>query len=142
MQQRRSRSFMLLVNRSHNHHQSTPARLRWPYTVLRTDKLRRKPTTQNSSQDLFGCVVCLHVVLLLREDDVEDSVGAAAGLVHVGCSHSAGKKEGVFFLVFFTEHCSTDRNIQVPTHRALFPESIRSWMSLYEVTASLERSST
>lgn len=31
---------------------------------------------------------------------------------------------------------------QAPTHRALLPESIRSWMSLYEVTASLERSST
>lgn len=31
---------------------------------------------------------------------------------------------------------------RVAAHRALFPESIRSWMSLYEVTASLERSST
>lgn len=46
------------------------------------------------SQDLFGCVVRLHVVFLLREDDVEDGVGAAAGLVHVGRSHSADKQKG------------------------------------------------
>lgn len=40
-------------------------------------------------------------MLLLREDDVEDSVGAAAGLVHVGCSHSAGKKEVIQPLLYF-----------------------------------------
>lgn len=45
------------------------------------------------SQDLLGCVVCLRVVFLLREDDVEDGVGAAAGLVHVGRSHSADKQK-------------------------------------------------
>lgn len=58
--------------------------------------------------DLFGCVVCLHVVLLLRKDDVEDSMGAAAGLVHVGRSYSAGKKEVIqqFLLLFyFPRYC-------------------------------------
>lgn len=44
-------------------------------------------------QNLFWCVVRLHVVFLLCEDDVEDSVGAAAGFVHVGSSHSPGKKK-------------------------------------------------
>ena len=31
-------------------------------------------------------------MFLLREDDVEDSVGAAAGLVHVGGSHGSEKE--------------------------------------------------
>lgn len=34
------------------------------------------------------------VVPALREDDGEDCVGAAAGLVHVGGGHSPGKREG------------------------------------------------
>lgn len=62
-----------------------------------------KPPTQNSnwSQDLFGCVVRPHVVFLLCKDDVEDGVGAAAGLVHVGRSHSAEKGASVSAIVVF-----------------------------------------
>lgn len=60
-----------------------------------------QPRNSNWSQDLFRCVVCLHVVLLLREDDVEDSVRAAAGLVHVGRSHSAEKKKVTQPLLLF-----------------------------------------
>lgn len=40
-------------------------------------------------------------MLLLREDDVEDSVGAAASLIHVGRSHRAEKKEKDPPLLFF-----------------------------------------
>lgn len=44
-------------------------------------------------ENLFRCVVRLHVVLLLGEDNVEDSVRAAACLIHVGCSHSPTNKQ-------------------------------------------------
>lgn len=93
-------------------------------------------------QDLFGCVVRLHVVLLLREDDVEDSMRAAAGLVHVGRSHSPEKEKGNHtFRPILLTHYLFQHSVPL-CYLALFPESIRSWMSLYEVTASLDRSST
>lgn len=44
-------------------------------------------------ENLFGCVVCLYVMFLLSEDDVEDGVRAAACLIHVGCSHSPTNKK-------------------------------------------------
>lgn len=55
----------------------------------------RPLVSHTGCQNLFGCVVRLHVVFLLREDDVENSVGAAAGLVHVGRSHSP-KRENYY----------------------------------------------
>lgn len=38
--------------------------------------------------------VCLGIMPLLREDDVEHGVGAAAGLIHVGSSHCAAGRVG------------------------------------------------
>jgi len=39
--------------------------------------------------DLFCGEVCLTVVFLLCEDDGENCMGPAAGLIHVGGSHSS-----------------------------------------------------
>ena len=41
------------------------------------------------SSDLFCGHVCLIVVFLLCEDDGENSVGPAAGFIHVGGGHSS-----------------------------------------------------
>lgn len=43
-----------------------------------------------ASSDLFCRKVCFAVVFFLREDNCENGVGPAAGLVHVGGSHSSG----------------------------------------------------
>lgn len=48
-----------------------------------------------ASSDLFCRKVCFAVVFLLREDDCENGVGPAAGLVHVGGSHSSGRSSKV-----------------------------------------------
>lgn len=44
-------------------------------------------------ENLFGCVICLHIMFLLGKDDVEDGVRPAACLIHVGCSHGPTKKK-------------------------------------------------
>lgn len=41
------------------------------------------------SSDLFCGEVCFAVMFLLCEDDGENSVGPAAGLIHVGGSYSS-----------------------------------------------------
>lgn len=41
------------------------------------------------SSDLFCGEVCLAVVFPLCEDDGENSMGPAAGLIHVGGGHSS-----------------------------------------------------
>lgn len=87
-------------------------------------------------QNLFGCVVRLHVVLLLREDDVEDGVGAAAGLVHVGRSHSPEKeKENLGFKRILLTHYllqpsfdqATDasKSLMFSIHHHMSPTSIQ-----------------
>lgn len=48
-----------------------------------------------ASSDLFCRKVCFAVVFFLREDDCENGVGPAAGLVHVGGSHSSGRANKV-----------------------------------------------
>lgn len=48
-----------------------------------------------ASSDLFCRKVCFAVVFFLREDDCENGVGPAAGLVHVGGSHSSGRSNKV-----------------------------------------------
>lgn len=58
------------------------------------------PDPHGFSQSLRLCShllsgdVCLSIVPLLREDDVEDSVGAAAGLIHIRGSHCAVGRGG------------------------------------------------
>lgn len=42
-------------------------------------------------ENLFAGVVCVRVVFLLGEDDVEDSMRAATRLIHVGRSHGPTK---------------------------------------------------
>ncbi len=46
----------------------------------------------NSSTYLFWSVVCFRVMTLLGEDDVEDSVWTAAGLIHVSGSYCPGSQ--------------------------------------------------
>lgn len=52
-------------------------------------------------------------MFLLREDDVEDGVGATAGLVHVGGSYSPGvdlqKETRVFYSLQTPVSCSAQR---------------------------------
>lgn len=48
-----------------------------------------------ASSDLFCRKVCFAVVFFLREDDCENGVGPAAGLIHVGGSHSSGRLKKV-----------------------------------------------
>lgn len=48
-----------------------------------------------ASSDLFCRKVCFAVVFFLREDDCENGVGPAAGLVHVGGSHGSGRWDQV-----------------------------------------------
>lgn len=52
------------------------------------------PDSPRLCSHLFSGYVCLGVMPLLREDDVEDCVGAATGLIHVGGSHCAAGKGG------------------------------------------------
>lgn len=52
------------------------------------------PESFRACSYLLSGDVCLGIVPLLREDDVEHGVGAAAGLIHVGSSHCAAGRVG------------------------------------------------
>lgn len=70
------------------------------------------------------------VVAALREDDGEDSMGAAAGLVHVGGGHRPGGK-GVVTAPGLSPAWPDSLSLRSSRwpHRALFPQSMRSAMS-------------
>lgn len=48
-----------------------------------------------ASSDLFCRKVCFTVVFFLCEDNCENSVGPAAGFIHVGSSHSSERLDKV-----------------------------------------------